>query len=67
MINRGTGDVKQHDDGWTVSTADGLASAHYEHMVVVQRGKPEVLTTFQYIEDVIGMMPFQQNATVTHG
>ncbi len=54
MINAGTGDISVDEDGWTVRTADGRPSAHYEHMVVVRRGQPEVLSTFKYIEEVIG-------------
>jgi methionyl aminopeptidase len=50
MINGGTGDVTVDHDGWTVRTADGAPSAHYEHMVHVQRGAPEVLSSFTQIE-----------------
>ena len=53
MINLGRSGVKFLDDGWTVSTVDGKPSAHYEHMVVVRKGHPEVLTTFQHIENVL--------------
>lgn len=53
MINRGTAEVTTDADGWTVRAADGLPSAHYEHMVVVRDGEPEVLSNFEYIEDVI--------------
>ena len=53
MVNRGTGDVTTDADGWTIRSADGLPSAHYEHMVVVQDGEAEVLSTFEYIEDVV--------------
>lgn len=53
MINRGGAEVTTDADGWTVRAADGLPSAHYEHMVVVQDGEPEVLSDFGYIEDVI--------------
>ncbi len=53
MINMGKAGVKFWDDGWTVSTRDGKPSAHYEHMVAVQKGAPEVLTTFAYIEEVL--------------
>lgn len=52
MINLGSPGVQTDDDMWTVRTADGRPSAHYEHMVVVQRGGAEVLTTFDYIERV---------------
>lgn len=50
MINGGTGAVTVDDDGWTVRTADGAPSAHYEHMVHVRRGAPEVLSSFERIE-----------------
>lgn len=53
MINLGRAGVKFWDDGWTVSTVDGKPSAHYEHMVVVRKGQPEVLTTFRHIENVL--------------
>lgn len=54
MINMGKAQVRFLDDGWTVSTADGKPSAHYEHMVAVSKGKADVLTTFAYIEEVLG-------------
>jgi methionyl aminopeptidase len=60
MVNRGTGEVTTDDDGWTVRTQDGLPSAHYEHMVVVQEGQAEVLSTFEYIEDVTDA-PYNQS------
>jgi methionyl aminopeptidase len=50
MINGGTGDVYVDDDGWTVRTADGAPSAHYEHMVHIRRGQPEILSSFDRIE-----------------
>ncbi len=53
MINHGTAEVTTDADGWTIRTADGRASAHYEHMIVLRDGAPEVLSTFDYIEDVI--------------
>jgi methionyl aminopeptidase len=53
MINRGTAQVTTDADGWTVRAADGLPSAHYEHMVVVHEGTPEVLSDYSYIEDVV--------------
>ncbi|SFC44981.1 methionyl aminopeptidase [Parapedobacter composti] len=54
MINQGKAGVKFWDDGWTVSTVDGKPSAHYEHMVAVHKGEAEILTTFSYIEEVLG-------------
>lgn len=53
MINRGTHDVAADPDGWTVRTADGRPSAHYEHMIVVRRGEAEILSTFEHIEAVV--------------
>ena len=53
MINRGTYEVATGQDGWTISTLDGQPSAHYEHMVFIGKGGPEILSTFEYIEAVI--------------
>lgn len=44
MINLGNCDVRVLDDGWTVVTVDGLASAHFEHTVAVTEDGPDVLT-----------------------
>jgi len=44
MINIGTSEVRLMDDGWTVCTADGMPSAHFEHTVLVTRDEPEILT-----------------------
>ena len=46
MVNAGTGDIELLDDGWTVVTADGRDSAHFEHTVVVLRDRMEILTLF---------------------
>ena len=44
MINLGTARVFQLDDGWTVVTADGKPSAHYENTVLITEGEPRLLT-----------------------
>ena len=44
MINMGTFEVRTLDDGWTVVTADGKPSAHFEHDIVVKNDKAEILT-----------------------
>ncbi len=44
MVNLGTADVVRLRDGWTVETADGLASAHYENTVAITEGEPRLLT-----------------------
>jgi methionyl aminopeptidase len=53
MINMGTKNVKHEKDGWTITTADGKPSAHYEHDVVVRKGKAEVLSSYAEIEEVL--------------
>lgn len=53
MINMGRAGVKFWKDGWTVSTIDGKPSAHYEHTVAVKKGKADVLTTFDFIQQVL--------------
>jgi methionyl aminopeptidase len=44
MVNLGTAAVRLLDDGWTVVTADGLPSAHFEHTVLITKDEPEILT-----------------------
>src|SRR3546814_736449 len=53
MINMGTPRVKFWSDGWTVSTRDGKASAHFEHTVAVGKGTADVLSTFDGIDESI--------------
>ncbi len=55
MINMGTKNIKQLKDGWTIITADGQPSAHFEHNVAIVNGKPELLSTFQYIYEALGI------------
>jgi len=60
MINRGTHRIKQLKDGWTILTADGLPSAHFEHDVALIDGKPELLSTFQYIYEALGITSYEE-------
>ncbi len=53
MINMGTEKVEQLDDNWTIVTADGMASAHFEHDIAVVDGKPVILSTFDYILEAL--------------
>lgn len=53
MINLGSRTIVQESDGWTVRTADRKPSAHFEHVVVIRKNKAEILSTFDYIEEVI--------------
>lgn len=53
MINMGTRDVLKLDDGWSIVTRDRMPSAHFEHDVAVVDGKADVLSTFDYVEEVL--------------
>lgn len=53
MINAGKAGVKFWDDGWTVSTQDGKLSAHFEQMVAIRKGQPDVLLSFEHVEKVL--------------
>jgi methionyl aminopeptidase len=53
MVNLGVKQVFQENDGWTIRTKDTKPSAHYEHDVVVRKDKAEILSTFDFIEEVI--------------
>ena len=55
MTNLGTHRIKQLKDGWTILTADGKPSAHFEHNVALVDGKPELLSTFQYVYEALGI------------
>jgi methionine aminopeptidase, type I len=54
MINLGVRHLVFEKDGWTTHTADRKPSAHFEHAVAITRGKADILSTFKYIEDVLG-------------
>ncbi len=53
MVNLGTRNIVQENDGWTIRTKDRKPSAHYEHTVAIFQDRTEILTTHQYIEEVI--------------
>lgn len=54
MINMGSRNVVFESDGWTVRTKDRKMSAHYEHTVAIREGKADILSTFEFIEAVLG-------------
>jgi methionyl aminopeptidase len=54
MINMGTEKVKTLDDQWTIVTADGQPSAHFEHDIAVVDGEPVILSTFDFIYEALG-------------
>ena len=45
MLNNGTKNVTIDEDGYTIRTADGKKSAHFEHTILITEGEPEILTT----------------------
>lgn len=53
MVNLGKRNIVIEKDGWTCRTRDRQPSAHYEHTVAVVDGKAEILTTFDYINEVL--------------
>ena len=56
MINMGTHRTNHLSDGWTILTKDGKPSAHFEHDVAIVDGKPELLSTFKYIDEALGIV-----------
>ncbi|KGL53383.1 methionine aminopeptidase [Porphyromonas canoris] len=58
MINMGSKNIVNGDDGWSVWTRDRKYSAHFEHCVAVVDGKADVLSTFDYIYEVLGYQTF---------
>lgn len=55
MINMGTYKVVQENDKWTIRTLDNKPSAHYEHTVAVKKHKAEILSSFEFIEEVVSL------------
>jgi methionyl aminopeptidase len=41
-------------DGWTTRTIDRKPSAHFEHSIAIRRGKADILSSFEYIEQILG-------------
>jgi methionyl aminopeptidase len=54
MINLGSRHLVFEKDGWTTRTLDRKASAHFEHSVAIRKGKADILSSFEYIEQVTG-------------
>lgn len=55
MINLGTKNIRHLNDGWTILTADGKASAHFEHDVAIVDGKPDILSSYAFIEEALAL------------
>lgn len=62
MINLGTKNIRQHRDGWTITTRDNKPSAHFEHNVAIVDGKPELLSTFAYVYKALGITSNEEDA-----
>jgi methionyl aminopeptidase len=54
MINRGSRNVVFERDGWTVRTRDRKCSAHFEHCVAIRPDGPQILSSFDYLEQIVG-------------
>ena len=54
MINQGVKNVVFERDGWTVRTKDRKNSAHFEHCVAILPGGPQILSSFDYLEEIVG-------------
>ncbi|MCW3103948.1 MAG: methionine aminopeptidase type [Bacteroidetes bacterium] len=53
MINMGKKAIIQENDGWTIRTADNLPSAHFEHTVAIGKNKADILSSFEFVEEVL--------------
>jgi methionyl aminopeptidase len=56
MITMGKRDIYLKADRWSVCTRDGKPAAHFEHTVVVRRGKAEILSSFEEVEALEGKL-----------
>lgn len=66
MVNMGTHRIRQLKDGWTILTADDKPSAHFEHDVAIVDGKPELLSTFAYIYEALGISSNEEHEFRAH-
>jgi len=56
MITEGTYRLIYEKDGWTTRTADRKWAAHFEHSIAIREGKADILSTFDYIEQIVGVL-----------
>ncbi len=54
MINMGSKNIITERDGWTTRTRDRKPSAHFEHSIAIHHGKPDILSSFDGIKEVLG-------------
>lgn len=55
MINLGSRNIVIEKDGWTTRTKDRKPSAHFEHTIAVRENGPDVLSSFRYVEEALGI------------
>lgn len=53
MINLGVKQIVQEPDGWTIRTADRKVSAHFEHTVAIRKDKADILSSFEFVEEIL--------------
>ena len=56
MITMGKRDLWLDQDRWTIRTQDGKPAAHFEHTVAVRKGKAEILSSFDEVENIEGKL-----------
>jgi methionyl aminopeptidase len=54
MITLGNRQILMERDGWTVRTKDRKCAAHFEHTIAVGTGEADILSSFEFIEEVLG-------------
>jgi methionyl aminopeptidase len=54
MVNQGNKGVVFENDGWTVRTKDHHYAAHFEHCIAIRPQGPDILSSFDYIEEIVG-------------
>ena len=55
MIAMGSHRIKIDADEWTTRTADGKPAAHFEHQIAITSKGPEVISTYQFVEEALGI------------
>lgn len=53
MINLGKRNIIQENDGWTIRTIDKMVSAHFEHSVAIRKNEADILSSFNFIEEIL--------------
>jgi methionyl aminopeptidase len=54
MITLGDRHILMERDGWSVRTIDKSSAAHFEHTIAIRKGKADILSSFQFVEEVLG-------------